>query len=120
MKRYNIRILIFDELVGNIVNDAIDCGMFKLSNSFDGINGVLAIYDGNVSRNGLIYLLALGVYVFPLDNYEDFVITCPHCGERINDDDILCIYDDKLLGGYNIKCSNGGCGYQTAKVVFLE
>ena len=77
-KKYYIRILIFDELLGNIVNDGIDCGMIALKNSFDGINGVLAIYDGEVSKNALIYLIDLGVYVFPLNHYEDFIITCPN------------------------------------------
>lgn len=120
MKRYFIRVVVYDELIGNLINDAIDSGMFALRNSFDGINGILAIYDGEVSKNGLIYLMGLGVYIFPLNNYEDFIITCPNCGERVNDDMILLVYDDNLLSGYNINCYRHDCGCQMAKVEFIE
>lgn len=120
MKDYKIRIIIFDETLGNIVNEAIDCGMLKLVNSFDGINGVLAIYDGEVSKKGLIYLMALGVYIFPLNHYESFIITCPNCGEKIDDDMILLTYDDNLLSGYNIYCDRDNCGCQMAKVELVE
>ena len=120
MKKYCIRILIFDETLGNIVNDGIDCGMIALKKSFDGMNGVLAIYDGEVSKNALIYLIDLGVYIFPLNHYEDFVITCPNCGERIDDNMILLAYDENLLSGYNIYCNRNDCGIQMAKVEFKE
>ena len=120
MKDYKIRVVIFNELLGNLVNEAIDCGMFAITNSFDGMNGVLAIYDGNISKKGIIYLMALGVYVFPLNHYEDFVITCPNCGERIDDDMILHTYDENVLSGYNILCDRDDCGTQMANVEFLN
>ncbi len=119
MKQYCIRIIIYDDFLGNLVNDAIDCGMISLKQSFDGLNGVLAIYDGEVSKNGLIYLMGLGVYVFPLNHYEDFVITCPNCGERIDDAMILLAYDENLLSGYNILCNRKDCGCQTANVKYI-
>lgn len=118
-KKYHIRIYIFNEDIGLVVNDAIDVGMIALTQSFDGTNGCLAIYDGKVSQNGLKCLIGLNIPYFPLNNYEDFVITCPNCGERIDDDMILGIYDETLLSGYNILCNRDDCGCQIAKVEFL-
>jgi hypothetical protein len=60
----------------------------------------------------------MGVKYFPLDNYEDFVIACPNCGERIDDDMILTTYDENLLSGYNICCYRDDCGTQMAQVGF--
>lgn len=119
-KKYYIRILIFDSVIGNLVNEAIDCDLLALKQSLDGKGDVLAIYDGEVSANGLKTLLWLGVYIFPLNHYEDFVITCPNCGERIDDDMILLAYDDTLLSGNNISCNRKDCGYQRAKVEFIN
>lgn len=117
-KKYWIRIYIFSEEIGLIVNDAIDVGMVALTKSFDGIDGCLAIYDGKVSQRGLKCLISLGVPYFPLDNYEDFIITCPNCGERIDDDMILSTYNETLLSGYNILCNRHDCGIQMANVEF--
>ena len=119
-KKYYIRILIFDSIVGNLVNEAIDCGLLTLKQSLDGKGDVFAIYDGEVSTNGLKTLLWLGVYIFPLNHYEDFIITCPHCGERIDDDMILHIYDENVLSGYNILCNRDDCGTQMANIEFLN
>ena len=118
-KEYLIRIYIFFEGVGLIVNDAIDVGLITLTQSFDGVNGCLAIYDGKVSQNALKCLISLGVPYLPLDHYEDFIITCPNCGERIDDDMILNTYDENLLSGYNILCDKDDCGCQTAKVKYI-
>jgi hypothetical protein len=118
MKKYLVRIYIDSEEIGLIVNTAIDSGLFCLTNSFDGMNGILAIYDGEVSKNGLEILISFGIKYFPLNNYEDFVITCPNCGERIDDDMILLGYDENVLSGYNILCNRDDCGTQMANVVF--
>ena len=118
-KKYWIRIYIFSEEIGLIVNDAIDVDLITLTQSFDGVNGCLAIYDGKVSQNGLNVLIRLGVPYLPLNNYEDFIITCPNCGERIDDDMILNTYDENLLSGYNILCHRKDCGTQTANVKFI-
>ena len=116
---YLIRIYIFSEEMGVIVNDAIDVDLFTLTQSFDGVNGCLAIYDGNVSQNGLKCLISLGVDYMPLNNYEDFIITCPNCGERIDDEMILHTYDENVLSGYNILCNRKDCGTQMAKVQYI-
>ena len=118
-KEYLIRIYIFFEGIGLIVNDAIDVGLITLTQSFDGVNGCLTIYDGKVSQNALKCLISLGVPYLPLDHYEDFIITCPNCGERIDDDMILNTYDENLLSGYNILCDKDDCGCQTAKVKYI-
>ena len=118
-KKYLIRIYIFSEEIGLIVNDAIDVDLITLTQSFDGVNGCLAIYDGKVSQNGLNVLIRLGVPYLPLNNYEDFIITCPNCGERIDDDMILNTYDENLLSGYNILCHRKDCGTQMANVKFI-
>jgi hypothetical protein len=119
-KTYRIRAYVLSEEIGLILNDAVDSGVFALEKSFDGANGCLAIYDGKVSHRGLKLLIDLGMRYFPLDHYEDFVITCPNCGERIDDDMVLNVYDETLLSGYNILCDRDGCGTQMAKVEFLN
>ena len=118
-KKYSIRIYIFSEEVGLMVNDAIDADVISLIRSFDGVDGCLTIYDGKVSQNGLKLLIWLGVPYFPLDNFGDFVLTCPNCGERIDDEMIMTTYDDALLSGYNILCNRHDCGTQMAKVEYL-
>ena len=60
-----------------------------------------------------------GITVSGADNYEDFVITCPNCGERINDEMILHSYDENVLSGYNILCNRKDCGCQTANVKYI-
>ena len=119
MKRYRIRVYIVTEEVGLIMNEAVETKAFHLTNSYDGMNGIIAIYDGDCSGKMLKYLIALGVNYFPLDNYGDFVITCPNCGERIDDDMILTIYDENLVSGYNILCNREDCGCQMADVKFI-
>ena len=119
MKKYLIRVYITSEEVGLVVNDAIDTHLLSLTNSFNGANGVLAIYDGKISSRGLKLLIALGVKYLPLDNYEDFTITCPNCGERIDDDMFLTDYSENVLSGYNINCNRDNCGCQMANVEFL-
>ena len=122
-KRYKIRIYIADwydnyKVIGNIINMLIRLGVLRLQNSFDGKNGVLAIYDVTCVSQVISELIQMGVIFFPLDNYEDFVITCPNCGERIDDNMILTTYDENLLSGYNILCDRDNCGTQMAKVEF--
>ena len=119
MKKYSIRLYIFSDEMGIIINDAVDSGLFALTRSFDGVDGCLAIYDGKVSQNGLKCLISLGIPYLPLDCYEDFIITCPNCGERIDDDMILNVYDETLLSGYNILCNRSDCGCQMAKVKYV-
>ena len=118
-KEYLIRIYVFSEEMGLIINDAIDVDIIALTQSFDGVEGCLAIYDGKVSQNSLKFLIRLGITYLPLNNYEDFVITCPNCGERIDDNMILNTYDETLLSGYNILCHRKDCGCQTANVKYI-
>ena len=118
-KKYLIRIYIFSEEMGAIVNDAIDIDLFTLTQSFDGVNGCLAIYDGKVSQNGLKCLASLGITYLPLNNYGEFIITCHNCGERIDDEMILNSYDENVLSGYNILCNRKNCGCQTANVKYI-
>lgn len=118
-KEYLIRIYIFSNEMGIMVNDAIDCDLLHLTQSFEGVNGCLAIYDGKVSQNGLKCLITMGIDYLPLDNYGDFIITCPNCGERIDDDMILHTYDENVLSGYNILCNRHDCGTQMAKVEYI-
>ena len=118
-KQYHIRVYIPTEKIGLIMNDAVDAHVFRLNNSYDGMNGIIAIYDGYCSSKVLKLFISLGITYFPLDNYEDFIITCPNCGERINDDMILTIYDENLLSGYNILCNRKDCGTQMANVEFI-
>ena len=123
-KKYKIRIYIIDgyenyRVIGNIINMLIRLHVLRLQNSFDGLNGVLAIYDVICGSEAISELTGLGVKYFPLDNYEDFIITCPNCGERIDDDMILTVYDENLLSGYNILCNRSDCGTQMADVKFM-
>lgn len=118
-KQYHIRVYIPTDEVGIILNEAIDSNAFKLNNSYDGMNGIIAIYDGYCSGKMLKYLISLNISYFPLDNYGDFIITCPNCGKRIDDDMILTIYDENLLSGYNINCNREDCGCQMADVEFI-
>ena len=122
-KKYKIRVYIADwyenyKLVGNIVNMLIRLGVLRLQNSFEGMNKIIAIYDVVCGSQAIQELIKMGVEYFPLDNYEDFVITCGCCGERIDDDMILTTYDENLLSGYNINCTRYG-GYQMAHVEFI-
>lgn len=117
-KKYKIRIYITDKLSGNIVNMLLRLGVLRLENSFDGMNGILAIYDVICGSQAILELINLNVSYFPLDNYTDFVITCPECGDRIDDDMILRVYDENLLSGYNILCNKCDCGTQMADVEF--
>lgn len=118
-KEYRIRVYIPTEEIGLLLNDAIDTNAFRLTNSYDGMNGIIAIYDGKCGSAMIKMLITCGVPYFPLDNYGDFVITCPNCGERIDDDMILLQYDENLLSGYNIMCNREDCGTQMAHVEFI-
>lgn len=117
-KKYLIRIYVSDSRLGNIVNMLIRLRVLRLQKSFDGKNGILAIYDVVCGSQAISELIGLGVSYFPLDNYSDFVITCPACGERIDDNMIINVYDESLLSGYNIICNRHDCGTQMASVEF--
>ena len=118
-KLYHIRVYVPTEEVGTIMNEAINAEAFKVANKYNGMNGIISILDGHCSGGMLKYLISFGVRYFPLDNYGDFVITCPNCGERIDDDMILLEYDENLLSGYNIYCEREDCGCQMADVKFI-
>jgi hypothetical protein len=97
-KKYKIRIYVadwYDKPVGNFINMLIRLGVLRLQNSFEGKNGILAIYDVTCSAQAIAELSGMNVCYFPLDNYEDFIIACPNCGERIDDNMILTTYDEK-------------------------
>jgi hypothetical protein len=117
-KKYLIRIYVSDSTIGNIINMLIRLRVLRLQKSFDGNNGILAIYDVVCGSQAISELIGLGVSYFPLDNYSDFVITCPACGERIDDNMIINVYDENLLSGYNIICNRHDCGTQMASVEF--
>ena len=117
-KKYLIRIYVSDSTIGNIVNMLIRLRVLRLQKSFDGLNGILAIYDVVCVSQAIYELITLGVKYFPLDNYADFIISCPCCGERIDDDMIYNVYDENLLSGYNILCRRNDCGCQMAQVEF--
>ena len=117
-KKYMIRVYVSDARLGNIINMLIRLRVLRLQKSFDGKNGILAIYDVICGSQAISELIGLGVSYFPLDNYADFVITCPACGERIDDNMILNVYDENLLSGYNIICDRHDCGTQMAYVEF--
>jgi hypothetical protein len=122
-KKYKIRIYIADwyenyKMIGNVINMLIRLGVLRLQNSFDGKNGIVAIYDVICGSQAITELINMGVRYFPLDNYEDFVITCGYCGQRIDDHMILTTYDENLLSGYNICCDRNDCGTQMAQVEF--
>lgn len=119
-KTYRIRVYVPNENIGEIINEAIDCNVYQITNSFDGKNDILAIYDGYINRVGLALFISFNIPYFPLDHYEDFLITCPNCGERIDDDMILLSYNDDVLNGYNINCDRKECGVQMANVEFLN
>ena len=92
-KKYKIRIYVSENVLGNIVNLLIRLGVLRLQNSFDGANGMLAIYDVVCVSGVIPELVNMGVRYFPLDHYENFVITCPECGQVIEDDMIMKVYD---------------------------
>lgn len=117
-KKYLIRIYVSDSTIGNIINMLIRLRVLRLQKSFDGKNGILAIYDVVCGSQAISELIGLGVKYFPLDNYSDFVITCLACGERIDDNMIINVYDENLLSGYNIICNRHDCGTQMANVEF--
>lgn len=116
-KHYKARIYVFDAAAGKIINLLIRIKAIRLANSMNGVNGCLAIYDGVMTADVLQEVMKL-TSIFPLDNYGDFIITCPNCGERIDDDMILNVYDENLLSGYNILCERADCGTQMAQVEF--
>ena len=118
-KDYLIRIYINNPILGWVVNEAVSSGLLTLKRSFDGMGRVLAIYDVRTKINGIYALSKLHVPYFPLDNYEDFEIKCPHCGERIDDDMILRDYGENVLKGYNICCDRHDCGIRVANVKCL-
>jgi len=115
-KKYKVRIYITENVTGNVVNMLSRLGILRLQNTFDGVNGILAIYDVVCVSGVIPELVNMGIRYFPLDHYEDFVITCPECGQVIEDDMILKVYDENLLSGYNICCPD--CGTQMADIVF--
>lgn len=119
-KKYLVRLYITSNELGIAINAAIDSGLCKLVRSLAGMNDVLAIYDVEINSFYFQLFLILGIDYLPLNHYEDFIITCPCCGERVDDSMILNVYDDKLLSGYNIRCNRTEkCGYAHAKVEYL-
>lgn len=118
-KKYLIRVYVSDSVIGNVINMLIRLRVLRLQKSFDGMNDILAIYDVICGSQAISELITLGVSYFPLDNYGDFIITCPACGERIDDNMIINVYDENLLSGYNIICDRHDCGTQMANVEFV-
>lgn len=120
MKKYLLRLyerkyVLLDDMYVGIILDRKDCNIIK---SFKGKNDIAHIYDIECEVECLTELIMLGLAYFPLNNYDDFIITCPNCGNRIDDNMILNVYNDELLSGYNINCNRNDCGTQMAKVEF--
>lgn len=121
MKKIVLRVYITENNMGVIINKAIESGLMTLVRSLEGRNGLLAIYDIEISEKYLPLFISIGLDYLPLNHYECFIITCPICGERIDDDMILNVYDDKLLSGYNIRCDKTAqCTYGHAKVEYIN
>ena len=118
-KKYRIRVYIPTEEVGMLMSEAVSAKAFEVANEYQGMNGIISIMDGVCSGDVLRVIISCGVKYFPLDNFADFIITCPNCGERIDDSMILLEYDENVLSGYNINCEREDCGCQMANVEFL-
>lgn len=118
-KVYNVRVYAMGKSQALVLDDAVSSGMLKLTRRLDGVGRCKGIYDGFIGASGLKLLISLGIKYFPFDHYEDFIIACPNCHERIDDDMILTMYDKWLLRGYNISCNRLQCAYQQADVDFL-
>ena len=118
-KKYRIRVYIPTEEVGMLMGEAVSAKAFEVANEYQGMNGILSIMDGVCSGDVLRVIISCGVKYFPLDNFADFIITCPNCGNRIDDNMILLEYDENVLSGYNINCEREDCGCQMANVEFI-
>ena len=118
-KKYRIRVYIPTKEVGMLMGEAVSAKAFEVANEYQGMNGIISIMDGVCSGDVLKVIISCGVKYFPLDNFADFIITCPNCGERIDDRMILLEYDENVLSGYNINCEREDCGCQMANVEFL-
>lgn len=119
MKRYRLRVYIYTNDFGVLLNMMLDAGLFVLLNSFDGKAGLLAVYDIEVGQDVFEQLMLplKGEFKYmPFNHYEDFTILCPNCGQVIDDRMILGTYDDTLLQGFNIRCDRRACGEQMATV----
>jgi hypothetical protein len=118
-KKYRIRVYIPTKEVGMLMGEAVSAKAFEVANEYQGMNGIISIMDGVCSGDVLKVIISCGVKYFPLDNFSDFIITCPNCGQRIDDSMILLEYDENVLSGYNINCEREDCGCQMANVEFL-
>lgn len=119
-KIYQIRVYVFEDYPLDSFLLYLLCNTedLNVTRGFSGVNGIISIYDVECTLEGLKTLIECNIKYFPLNHYEDFVITCPCCGERIDDDMIIKVYDENLLSGYNINCHRSDCGAQMAKVEF--
>lgn len=111
-KEYLVRIYIYSKKVGEYLNRLIDEKFLRLTNSFKGINGLVAVYDGMTCKEVIERLVEYGIPYFPMNCYEDFTIRCPQCGEVIEDNMILKTYDDSVRSGNNIHCHFCNHDYQ--------
>lgn len=120
-KTYQIRVYIYEDfpLDGTMLFLLAQTDELSVIRGFSGTNGIMDIFDVECSPEALKTLIECNIKYFPLNHYEDFIITCPCCGERIDDDMILNVYDENLLSGYNINCYRDDCGIQTAKIKFV-
>ena len=119
-KKIHLRVYAYDLQTSMLISLAVESGLMSLIRTIKGINGLYAIYDIEISSKYMQFFISIGLNYLPLNHYEDFIITCPFCGERIDDDMILNVYDDKLLSGYNIKCNKTNkCGFAHANVEYI-
>lgn len=114
-----VRLYSFSENDTIIINTILESRLAVKIREFNGVNGCISIFDVDITNNGIRILIEYGIRYFPLGNYESFIITCPNCGNRIDDDMILKVYDENLLSGYNIYCDVAECGCQMANVKYI-
>ena len=119
-KQYFIRVYTFGLVGETIINVILHMDGVEIANTIPTQTNV-QMYDIRCNRDTIALLLAMGIYVLPHNHFEDFEITCPHCGNRIDDDMILKAYDDSVLNGFNIRCNRTPrCGIAHANVTLVS
>lgn len=117
---YKIRIFIKTEVEKSYLYDLLREKVVKFCNVCLGTDGLIALVDVECTKDALSEIDGRGVVeYFPLDNYGDFIIQCPVCCERIEDEAILRTYDENVRSGYDICCTHCDAGAQVAHVRFI-
>lgn len=116
-KKYLIRVYAFSVLDSYILKAALSSKLFEVVRKTIGSGNLIVMLDVTCDMDAIRSLEVFGIRFMPLDHFEDFTIRCPKCGTPIDDNMILLMYDEHVLGGENIKCDRyDGCGYALADV----